>query len=434
MNWVKFGIGSNDANAGNSSGGLAPGGAKSTTSSATAPAAPAVPKPAATPTPASSPAVNTQPPAPQWGPQLGGGMLQNMMGSFGTPQGFGAAAGMMPDLFRGIGRVGGLPALMGIYQMMKSQGGGQGAHDWQILTDPNYKAAAAYGDDQLFALARGLAGSASQQPALPQPPPTPTPVPEAHPYQTIAKNIGMDLARREGLHQGLNRTAKFWGPRLGAQAAMRIPGGKGSFLLDTPVNALDDLADAAGVLPNWAGGKGDTLWFKANRDPEGELQYDENARLQGHYGWNPGAFGNWDMRQFDKDTTPNQEWGFGFGHTNSRAANEGLSYLGSGVNAYSHPLKGLYSAGKFQYHDMNPFRDWEAMADPSLLSHAAYHPVSIPGIVAQNQVLSPHSPAAAFQPGGKHFDSEKQHWAGRYHPVYNPAESNGRPWYASLGL
>jgi hypothetical protein len=348
-------------------------------------------------------------------------MFQQMLSNFGTPQGFGQAAGMMPGLFQGVGQLGGLPALMGIYQQLKSMRGGTGANDWSILTNPNYQKTAAVGDEVLTSPAPSLAGQ-----------PEPTPV--GHPYRTIAMNLGMDVARREAMHQGLNRSAGIWGPRLGAQAAKRLPGLKGSLLLDTPVNAIEDLGDAAGMLPHWAGGKGDTLWFKANRDPEGQLQYDENANLQGNYGWNPSAFGNWDMEQYNKDTTPTSQWGFGFGHTGNQAADESLSYLGSAYNAYNRPVKGLSSLGKFQYYDMNPFRDWEAMANPSLLSRPSYHPVSIPGILAQNTVLDPHKPVPAFQPGGNYFDSERQHWAGRYHPVYNPTESNGRPWYASLGL
>jgi hypothetical protein len=285
MNWVKYG---SEAGTGDSSGGI--GGSKPVGSGA---ATPATPKPAATPTPPATPPVNAQPTQPQWGPQLGGGgMFQQMLSNLGTPQGFGQAAGMMPGLFQGVGQLGGLPALMGIYQQMKSMRGGVGADDWSILTNPNYQKTAAAGDEVLTSASRSLAGQpgswqnlasapaawrvmpkdtlgslsqnagrlshavrpglddvatglVDQMPASAQ-----EPAPEGHPYRTIAMNLGMDVARREGMHQGLNRSAGIWGPMLGAQAAKRLPGFKGSLLLDTPVNAMEDLGDLAGVLPH----------------------------------------------------------------------------------------------------------------------------------------------------------------------------------------
>jgi hypothetical protein len=382
--------------------------------------------------------------------------MMGMLGNAGTPQGFASLAGMMPGAVRTLGNIGGMPAIMGTYQYLKSMRGGEGANDWKILTDPNHKAAfvkqalnpwlgvSALGN-------RAAAGIGSSNPWLQgqnndldfqmggigsRMPLSDLTKSEtvAHPGRTIAKNLGMDLARREGMYQGASRSAKFWGPKLGLEAAEHIPGIKGGLLWDTPINAAEDAGDLAGVLPHWAGGKGDTLWFKAQRDPGGNLQYDQNADLQGQYGWNPRAFGNWDMQAFDKSTTLDGKWGFGLAQSGNPRLDNALSYAGAAYNGASRPLKGAYSLGKFQYYDMNPLRDWDAIAHPSRLTNADYHANSIPGIAAQNMALGTSLPAPNYMPGGKYFDAERRHYAGRYHPVYNPDESNGKPWYAYLGL
>jgi hypothetical protein len=326
--------------------------------------------------------------------------------------------------------------------------GGEGANDWKVLTDPNYKAAFIKRAANPW-LGGGLAANVAniRNPWLAPDPLTFTtqgpgagvPVaaataPEGHPLQTVGKDVAMDMARREAMYQGLSRSAKLWGPKLGLQEAQHIPGLKGGVLWDTPLNMLEDTGDFAGVLPHWAGGKGDTLWFKSQRDPQGKLQYDQNADLAGQYQWNPSAFGNWDMQQFNRDTTPNSKWGFGMMETEKPWLDAPLSYAGSSLNAYSHPLKGLYSVGKFGGYDMNPARDWEALIHPSRLTSSGWQAQSIPGIYAQNEMLQADKPVAAYGPGGKYYDAERQHWLGRYHPVYNPDESKGKPWTAYLGL
>jgi hypothetical protein len=448
MNWVKLGNTFSGANSsfnaatpppiprpaaprptGDISGGLS--GSTGTSNIVRTPAAPTAPATPATPQTPARP-INTVQPA-------GPGGLMGMLGSLGTPQGFATAGTMMPGLLQTVGNVGGMPALMGTYQYLKSLRGGEGANDWNTLTKGAGHNKQAANDPWMAVLrnrmpvlhepwgaaehaAEGLHGLTQ---AVPR-----DDLQTGNPLATAGKHMAMDLARREAMFQGLNRTAKHWGPRLGAQEAKRIPGLKGAFYLDTPLNAIEDVGDLAGVMPYWAGGKGDTLWFKAQRDPMGNLMYDANGDLKGETRWNPNALGNWDMKQFDTDTTPNDRWGFNLLHTGTRA-DAPLSYLGSSLNAYNHPLKSSYSLGKFMTYDMNPIRDWDALSRPELLRSPSYHPNSIPGTWAQTNALQPGMPAPQMLPGGPRYAAERaalkrQHL---FHPIYNPDEPGGWEQY-----
>jgi hypothetical protein len=466
MNWVKAGTTFQGMNK-SFAGATPPAIPKPPRGDASGGLAAARPRPT-TPVQPAQPVQQPQQPAaqPAAAPGLGGGMM-GMLSQLGTPQGFSAAAGMMPGLFKGLSSFG-MPAVMGTYGYLNSLGGGQGAKDWQTLTNPNYKAgsfikgAANPWVSQGIQIGRRLpalememahpaASVATRNPwvnlpnvvhagldtglnaaqALP-----PDDVKAGNPLPTIGKHFAMDMGRREAMHQALNRSVKYWGPKLGIQSASKIPGIKGGFLWDTPINALEDVGDFAGVMPYWAGGKGDTLWFDPKRDNQGQLQFDENGNVVGRSGWNPKALGNWDMRQHDRDTTPDGKWGFGMMQTGIPGVDNTMSYAGSSVNAYNHPLKSLYSLERFQDRDMNLTRDWGALRHPGGLRSPGYQAQSIPGIYAQHYALKTDQPNQEFMPGGSRHEAEKEIWTrrGKYHPVYNPGESSGKPWSAYLGF
>jgi hypothetical protein len=243
----------------------------------------------------------------------------------------------------------------------------------------------------------------------------------------VLKHFGTQLAAYEGTRRGLEQTAKAISPGVVTKA----PGLRGGFGVDTAVNIGGDLLDLAGIRST-DGSKPHSFWEKPVLDAKGLPVLDAKGMPKAQTGWNPKAFG-WDMKHFDRGTTVDGKSMLG-GQNNNYA-----SYAGAALHGYQHPLKGLYSMGKFQYKEMNPLVDLASgsgrKAWGDVLSGEGAKDVggkSIPLTVANNAVTRPWMPDKEYRAGGSMHQTEAKIWKDqdKYHPVYNRDGKKGRPMMA----
>lgn len=393
-------------------------------------------KPIPTPAPA-APSTN---PLGQLGQQAGG------------PQGFAGLMGAMPGLTQAIGNVGGMPALMAIYEKLRgAQGGSLGAlfnkagmtkragggdADWLKPHAPVAPAAPAApapaartggGDADWLkphppapaafnaggamdwlkthapgrAPARPAAAPAAPAPAARTgggdadwlkpytPPPTPTPVPTPEPAPSPAV---------QGAIQGARIPGDALLHDIGATAARRAAhAGIGpAFKLVKPLATKGGLIAETGInagleVADFAGIRPTWLGGHKTRD---EI-----------------------MPAFDRDTTPDDMTMFG--QTGSPWLDKPLGYLGAAFNAHSNPLKSFYRAGKFQFHDMNPLRDVPGVSNDVNWRTGTGQARSIPGTHAHNFRLDPSNPA--WGAAGAAEQAAQFRRENRFHRMYNPA-------------
>lgn len=243
----------------------------------------------------------------------------------------------------------------------------------------------------------------------------------------LAANFGVQAGTRVAVQQGLKKGL----PRLGIQGLSKAPGLKGGIGIDTLINSGTDILDATGAY-NIDGTKELAGWQKPKLDDQGQTLRDVNGSPQWDYGYNPEGFG-WNMANHNKNTTPDGTIALGLS-TGNPLIDDPASYATSAINAYNSPLKSSRSLQKFWLDENNPIsRDsvtnWTDLKKSKGVLDTTES--SLPLKAINNLVGSqPWHETKSYQPGGAYYDAEAERYKkqNKYHPNYNPAGGESRPW------